>query len=103
MKKNLPVIIVAICFTLLLIFLIVRNLSKGLVLIPDNSEFITEIPVEMIKICLKGEISNPGIYEIEKGSILIDLIDMAGGLTDDAGKNINMVLVLDKNMTIYIR
>ncbi|MFA5341744.1 MAG: helix-hairpin-helix domain-containing protein [Clostridia bacterium] len=103
MKKNLPVIIIAVCFMLLMVFLIVKNISKGLVPIPDDCDFITDIPAEMIKICLKGEVVNPGIYEIEKGSILNELLDKAGGLTKDAGEDINMVLVLDKNMTIYIR
>lgn len=103
MKKYMPLIIVTICFTSLLVFLIVRNVNRGLVEIPDEQELSTEIPSQMIKICIKGEINIPGIYEIEKDSILMDLIDKAGGLTQDAGKDINLVLVLDKNMTIYIR
>jgi hypothetical protein len=96
MKKYLPVIIITICFASLLVFLIVRNVNRGLVEIPDEHELSTEVPSQMIKICIKGEINIPGIYEIEKDSILMDLIDKAGGLTQDAGKDINLVLVLDK-------
>ncbi len=103
MKKYTPVIIITVCFVFLVIFLIVRNINMGLVDIPDEHELSTGLVKETVKICLKGEINNPGIYEVEKGSILTDLIDKAGGLTEDAGQDINMVMVLDKNMTVYIR
>lgn len=33
---------------------------------------------------IKGEIVNPGVYEIEKDETLIDLIEKAGGLTEKA-------------------
>ncbi len=59
--------------------------------------------VEIIKMYIVGEVINPGIYEIEKGLILDDLIKMAGGLTDKAGEDINLVYLLEKNETIYIK
>ena len=103
MKKNLPAVIITVCFVSLMIFLIARSINKGHVDIPDDYDLITEIPAEMIKVCIKGEIMYPGIYEIEKDSILVDLINKAGGLTDNGGEDINSVLILDRNMTIYIR
>ena len=38
----------------------------------------------IFKIHLCGEIKKPGVYEIEKGSRIIDLINIAGGQTEDA-------------------
>ena len=37
---------------------------------------------------IKGEINNPGVYEVEQGKRIIDVINMAGGLTDKADTSI---------------
>lgn len=37
---------------------------------------------------IKGEINNPGVYEVEKDKRIIDVINMAGGLTDKADTSI---------------
>ena len=37
---------------------------------------------------IKGEINNPGVYEVEPGKRIIDVINMAGGLTDKADTSI---------------
>ncbi len=72
----------------------------------DKSEIIltrTEHSDE-IDIYIVGEITNPGIYSIKKGSILSDLVDMAGGLTQSVDAfSINLAYRLDKNMMIRIR
>ena len=45
----------------------------------------------------------PGIYEAPKGVILNDIIEKAGGLTEDASaNNINFVYQITGNMSIYI-
>ena len=33
---------------------------------------------------LKGEVENPGVYSIMKGDTILDLIDRAGGYTDES-------------------
>ncbi|MCQ2968854.1 MAG: ComEA family DNA-binding protein [Clostridium sp.] len=33
---------------------------------------------------IKGEVARPDVYELEEGSIIKDLIDMAGGITQEA-------------------
>jgi competence protein ComEA len=86
--------------------MIVRAVNKKIVFGNDDTsntyEQMEEKP-ETLLICIKGEIKNPGIYEIEKGSILNDLVILAGGFTENAGKDINLVYELNENLTIYIR
>jgi competence protein ComEA len=37
-----------------------------------------------IKVDIKGAVKEPGVYEIKKGSRVIELIKLAGGITEDA-------------------
>lgn len=103
MKKHLPLILVVTIFMSIIAFMVIKSINKGIVKGYDNLDLLTEASDEVLKICIKGEIINPGIYEIEKGSILDDLIKKAGGLTSNAGEDINLVYELNKNLTIYIR
>ena len=61
----------------------------------ENVEAINEIKIEekedkeekkisYIKVDVKGEIINPGVYELEEGKRVIDSINEAGGLTKNA-------------------
>ncbi len=67
---------------------------------PTNVELNTN--EETIKIDIKGSIVNPGVYELEKGSRVIDAINKAGGLLPDAyTKYINLSQILkDENVII---
>lgn len=68
--------------------------------IPSSS---IESMSQVIKIYICGHINTPGIYEVEKYSILNDVVVMADGLTDDASaSHINLVYILKENLTIYI-
>ena len=54
-----------------------------------------------------GAIRKPGVYTIETGQRIYELIDKAGGLTDDADlvyfdKNINRAQKLNDQVKIYI-
>lgn len=106
MKKHIPTFLIFGIIVSIMVIMIVRTVNKQVVFGNDNTydtyNEIEEKP-ETIMICIKGEIKNPGIYEIEKGSILNDLIAIAGGFTENAGKDINMVFELNENLTIYIR
>lgn len=56
-----------------------------------------------IQIYICGEVNNPGVYELKCGSILNDVVEMAGGMSDNAAVNyINLVYVLDTNISVYI-
>ena len=41
---------------------------------------------ETICVYITGEVNNPGIYEMKKGSRIKDVVDSAGGFTDNADK-----------------
>ena len=57
----------------------------------------------LISIYICGEVTNPGIYEAPKGVILNDIIEDAGGFTEDASvNNINLVYQITCNMSVYI-
>ncbi len=53
--------------------------SGDAVRIPDRFEAVTRQSVT-----LKGEVKNPGTYDLMRGDTLLTLIDRAGGLTDQA-------------------
>jgi len=56
-----------------------------------------------IKIDIKGQINNPGVYELSENSRIIDAINIAGGLTDNANTSlINLSKKLEDGMVIII-
>ncbi|MBP3256079.1 MAG: helix-hairpin-helix domain-containing protein [Clostridia bacterium] len=61
------------------------------------------IKTQMIKVHIDGEVVNPGVIEIEEGKRIIDAVNLAGGLTEEANiKNINLAYVLEDAMKIHI-
>ena len=58
---------------------IIKNTNQ----IDDIVSDITPIE-EKIYVDIKGEVVNPGVYEIDSSSRVIDAINMAGGFTDNA-------------------
>lgn len=56
-----------------------------------------------IKIDIKGQVINPGVYELSENARVIDAINMAGGLTDIANTSlINLSKKLEDQMVIII-
>lgn len=50
-----------------------------------------------------GAVVNPGVYEIKAKSRLVDLIELAGGLSDNAaGDYINQAVIVEDGQRIYI-
>lgn len=43
-----------------------------------------EIKETMVRVYISGEVKNPGVYEIEESKRMVDLIELAGGATEDA-------------------
>ena len=66
-------------------------------------EKTTEKDVKYLKVDIKGEIVIPGIYSLEEGSRVIDAINMAGGLTENANTSvINLSKKVIDEMVIII-
>jgi competence protein ComEA len=62
-----------------------------------------EIEEERLVVDLKGAIVQPGVYELEGGARVHELLKMAGGLTSEADElAINLAAPLEDGMVIYI-
>jgi competence protein ComEA len=58
---------------------------------------------EKVIVDLKGAIKYPGVYEVQSGDRVIDVIESAGGLHENADKNnINFAMKLVDEMVLYI-
>lgn len=61
------------------------------------------IEVETIKVDIKGAINSPGVYTVRVGERVIDIIDRAGGLMNDAdAAKVNLSQKVADEMVIYI-
>ena len=101
--------IVALIIIVIGTFLIVYNLPKEdeeSIELLKSSEITLDtsnISKEIIHVDIKGAVKKPGVYKMEIGSIVQDVIMRAGGLKTNAyTKNINLAQVLKNEMVIYI-
>ena len=68
----------------------------------SSESIIYEEPSE-ISVYICGHVNDPGVYKTQKGSILNDVVELAGGLSEDAAwESIDLVYVLTDNISIYI-
>ena len=88
---------------------LIKNNRSGIVLETEETlssiSSMTEISAasKQIKIYICGEVVNPGIYEVEQGTILNDVVLLAGGFTEDAAlDHLDLVYVFNDNMSVYI-
>lgn len=52
---------------------------------------------------IRGEVNRPGIYKVESGAMINDVIELAGGLTYQADiSKINLVEIINDNKKIVI-
>lgn len=65
---------------------------------PADNSSLSEIIVE-----IKGAVKFPGLYTIQKGAMLYEILNLAGGLLSDADKEqINLVQTFNSNSSINI-
>ena len=69
-----------------------------------NKEEVHEDDIKKdIHVEVKGAINNPGVYTLSEGSIINDLVNLAGGLKDTAYQdNINFSRKLSDEMVVYV-
>ena len=109
-KKMIVLIILTIVFFLLSVFslslLIYQNSNKEddiSVNYDDELDSDEDEEARGFKVEIKGEVINPGVYEVTHDNIIMDLIDLAGGLTENAYiDNINLSKKLDEEMVIIV-
>ena len=67
-----------------------------------KEEAASDRPKEIV-VDIKGEVNAPGVYQMEEGSRIIDVIDKAGGLLDEAETTaVNFAQILSDQMVIYV-
>lgn len=90
------------------VFLYIKDeKSKNILIETDvlNTEDVKESMEEKAKIYIDiaGEVMNPGVYVLDEGSRVNDLIIMAGGVTEDANlEDVNLVYILTDGIKITI-
>lgn len=79
MKNKLKII--SICFIILIIVIFIYYKPNTVKAEESNTRCTYFVDI-------KGSINNPGVYEVDCGKRVIDAINMAGGLTEDADTTI---------------
>lgn len=91
---------------------ILNNQASGMVI--KNTQEVTTVTEEeqqeqkpeeaqTCRIYICGAVSSPGVFTVPCGSILNDVVELAGGLTEDAPSDrLNLVYELNENISIYI-
>jgi|GEM_PF-493655 competence protein ComEA len=70
----------------------------------ESGNDIDNSGTDKIKVYVVGCVRSPGIITIEKGALICDAVEKAGGLTEEAdADNINMVYSLNENVMLYIK
>lgn len=109
-KKIIIIIIIMVLISIsILIYLpkdeseeITTNLVNNEQIIEKIEEIKTE-QVKKLKIDIKGEVKNPGVYELNEGDRVIEAIQVSGGLTENADTSlINLSKNLKDEMVIII-
>lgn len=108
-KKYLFNIIIIISFCLLSYFVIYKfnnfdkKINNKVALDKNISKEEKKDDVEYVIVDIKGEVVSPGVYELIKGSRVIDVINEAQGLTNDANtRYINLSKILEDGDAIVI-
>ncbi len=69
--------------------LIEKRLADGYIIAPQVTVDVTEYQSQ--KVFLLGEVKNPGSYVLKRKTHILELISMAGGFADMAGRTIKIV------------
>lgn len=105
-------------YLLLSIIVILELIVIGILVVPKEKEMVEEkdevievvteeeeniIEIKKIKVDIKGAIKKEGVYELEEGSRISDLIKLAGGLKSNAStKYLNLSMKLEDEMVIKV-
>ena len=101
-------IIVILLFSIITAFSVKKYLSnkskvKESVVVKKKEKKIETVENELLLVDIKGEVVSPGIYELDSNSRVIDVINKAGGLTENANTEvINLSKKIIDEMVIII-
>lgn len=107
-NNKLIIILILILSACGYVFLYIKEEKSKNILIESDTVLVEEKEEEIIEekqICvdIAGEVINPGVYFLNEGSRVNDLIIMAGGVTSEANLNeVNLAYVLSDGIKITI-
>ena len=110
-KNTIITIIVAVLILIAILIYLKKQKNEEISIEPIIEEVVTEKTEEIkvepqvkkLKIDIKGEVNNPGVYELNEGDRVIEAINISGGLTDNADTSlINLSKNLKDEMVIII-
>ena len=88
-------ILIVVCGSIIAL----SNLFSGQQTAADNGDFA---PTKAL-VHIKGQVQNPGVYEVNFGARVAQAIEQAGGLTDNAYTDgLNMALQIEDGQEIYV-
>ncbi|MFA9399252.1 MAG: helix-hairpin-helix domain-containing protein [Clostridiaceae bacterium] len=106
MKINKKIIGSIIIASIFLIFIVVRFSNSGN---EDNYEDVFQedsmenVSTNEIKVYVVGEIKNPGVYSLKEGDRIENLVDLAGGFTENADNvSVNLAKILKDQDKIVV-
>lgn len=108
MKKTIMILCTITIVLAGIIFILYKNNSSSKEEVVDifkeeNEEIEQPKDIEKVTVDIKGMINNPGVYEVESGLRVNDVITLAGGLKEGADtSNINLAKIVTDEMTIII-
>lgn len=103
--KIIPILVILIVIT------IIKFNTREVYEIKEENQEIVETSLEKeekeeiktIKVDVKGEVNNPGVYELQDGSRVNDAIEISGGLTKKADTTLlNLSKNLEDEMVIIV-
>lgn len=112
-------IFIVLCLNALLIFILYSNnrpnqleeneleewVAEGDVELPIEGDGVVEEDVmpQEIYIDIKGAVKDPGVYQAEATMRIVDALDLAGGLLEEADSNqLNLATKVVDQMVIYV-
>lgn len=106
-KHIIPIVIVLVLVSslVLTLHLLEDNNEETTTLISyvEDTTTITKDNTNMFYVDLKGAVKKPGVYKVKEGTIVNELIELAGGLKKNAyTDNINLSKKLTQETVIYI-
>lgn len=82
------------------------NAKNEAIFVPEEEEITvtnTEQPEEIMVVEIKGEVNQPGVYAMEPGSRLNDLLSLSGGALPEANlRNVNLAMRVADGDSFYI-
>ena len=76
---------------------------QDIAIVEDNQNVDDIVVEENIRVDVKGAVKNPGVYELDSNSRVIDAIKLAGGTNSSAStKYLNLSKKVSDEMIIYV-